>query len=485
MADNTPFCSPISPGEVLAAVQKIKRGSAPGPDGIGRGALLAWDPKGLKLAGAFNAILYTGKVPKCLKGSVTTLIPKSPDRDKQMDIGQWRPITISSTVLRAFSGILCKRLAEACNTHVRQRGFVESPGCSENLMLLEGMIRLSKREKRALAVVFVDFAKAFDSVSHLHIQAVLAQLGVDQHICELLRSAYHGSHARVKMADGSTDRIYLKKGVKQGDPLSPLLFSLSIDPLLYASEEHGEGFKVRGERVTSFAFADDLVLLSDSWDGMAKNLVILEEFSRLTGLGVNPSKCHSFLISPNGASYRINVGPQWRLGGAPLHLIGIGESVGYLGVCLTPWKGIIKPPLKSMTVDLLTRISAALLKPTQKLAVLKMYALPRLTYAADHRMVGKAVLLERDRLIRSAVKKWLHLSLSTADGLLYARAKDGGLGVVKVAAHIPSVQWRRLTGLQRPACQRGDPGGGLLQRHLEPVLLDRCQGDQYACPGCY
>lgn len=85
-----------------------------------------------------------------------------------------------------------------------------------------------------------------------------------------------------------TKRIRLKKGIKQGDMMSPILFNMAIDPLLYTLEKRGKGFTAAGLEVTSLAFADDLVLLSDSWSGMAENLAMLEKFK----LKINPSQYH-------------------------------------------------------------------------------------------------------------------------------------------------------------------------------------------------
>ncbi len=447
-ANNGVLYGPITPSEVLAIVRKMKRTGAPGPDGVKRGDLLRWDKRGKKLACLYNAILYSGKLPRCLKGSRTTLIPKTTEVDLLGDINNWRPITIGSVILRAFSGILNKRMTDACPVHVRQRGFLETPGCSENLSILEGVIKLSKREKKPLAVVFIDFAKAFDSVSHNHIQAVLARRRIDELFRQLIRDSYRGCFTRVNTKGGKTAKILLKRGVKQGDPLSPLLFNLAVDPLLYALERYGEGFCVKGGKVTSLAFADDLVLLSGSWQGMRNNLAILEQFCMTTGLKVNPSKCHSFMIGASGSrKYTINNCGEWSLAGAPIHLIKEHESVKYLGVEINPWKGIKKPPLRSMVSDMLEQLSGPYLKPFQRLELLKVYALPRTIYVADHGRVGRALLNECDRDIRSRVKAWLHLEPSTADGLLYARPRDGGLGIVRLAKHIPTIQLRRLMRL--------------------------------------
>ncbi|NXH93093.1 POLR protein, partial [Edolisoma coerulescens] len=86
--------------------------------------------------------------------------------------------------------ILTARLTKACPLNPRQRGFIKAAGCSENLKLLQTIIRSAKKEHRPLGVVFVDIAKAFDTVSHRHILRVLQQRKVDPHIIGLVSDMY-------------------------------------------------------------------------------------------------------------------------------------------------------------------------------------------------------------------------------------------------------------------------------------------------------
>ncbi|NWH58564.1 PO21 protein, partial [Geococcyx californianus] len=87
-----------------------------------------------------------------------------------------------------------------------------------------------------------------------------------------------------------SDPIWIKKGMKQGDPLSPLLFNLLIDPLLCKLKSDGCGYQHCATEITALAFTDDLVLLSESWDGMQRNMKIVEAFCELTGLNTQGKK---------------------------------------------------------------------------------------------------------------------------------------------------------------------------------------------------
>ncbi|NXM72936.1 POLR protein, partial [Serilophus lunatus] len=132
--------------------------------------------------------------------------------------------------------------------------------------------------------------KAFDTVNHDHILMDLKQKGVDNHIINLIKNMHENIHTCLDSKSEKSEPIHMWVGVKQGDPMSPLLFKLVIDPLLCKLNDFGKRYKHGKNMVTVMAFADDLVLFSDSWDGMTTNVVILEAFCELTSLKTQGEK---------------------------------------------------------------------------------------------------------------------------------------------------------------------------------------------------
>uniref|UniRef100_A0A3B5LV86 Reverse transcriptase domain-containing protein n=1 Tax=Xiphophorus couchianus TaxID=32473 RepID=A0A3B5LV86_9TELE len=465
-ANNEPLLMAITPSEVLAAIRGSRGKSVPGPDGIRKPHLLMWDKDGVKLAHIFNAILYNGKLPRLLKRSRTTLVPKSPDPLELSRVENWRPISLSSTILRLLSKILCDRLSEACPAHSSQKGFTRGEGCSTNLMLLDGVVRRAVRHKETLAVVFIDLARAFDSVSHQHIREVLELRKVDAGICDLVSHSYKYACSRVLTSGGRTRPITLKVGVKQGDPMSPLLFNLCLDPLLTFLDQRGSGFSLSGQRITALAYADDLVLLSGSWTGMARNLLILEKFLDHTGLEVKIKKCGGFYLSASKQSVAVNNCAEWTIHAGPVPMIDETRAYKYLGVLVNPKRGILpSDPAKEIT-PILRRISNAPLKPSQRVNMLVTYGIPRVVYGADMSLAGILGLRKTDLAIRNRVKAWLHLSQSTADGLFYSAKRDGGLGLPKLEKIIAISQVKRWCKM----FQSGDVNSRALAPSLLPKL---------------
>uniref|UniRef100_A0A3Q3KVH3 Reverse transcriptase domain-containing protein n=1 Tax=Labrus bergylta TaxID=56723 RepID=A0A3Q3KVH3_9LABR len=360
-------CS-FSPAEVLRALKKMKSG--PGPDRIRKTDLLRWDPKGVKLADLFNAIVLSGRLPACLRGSRTTLIPKSMSSSLQRDINQWRPITISSVILRTLSSVLTSRLTEVCPAP-RQRGFIPAPGCSENIVVVDGLINLCKKDGGSWHVSSLTSQRP--SLGEYAIGGGAGKRGVDETLRDFINNSYKRCFTRLKSNGGLTGKIRLRRGLSRGTHVS-LAFQPRNRPLLRLLEEKGAGVTVKDLTVSSLAF---FCQLSTS---------------------------------------------------LPARFLSTTAHPGTFKVLL-----------------ILRRISEAKLKPTQRVDLLKIYGLPRVTYIADLGDVSRAHLDVCDRDIRTKVKAWLHQEQSTADGLLYSRARDGGLGLVRLGALIPALGLRRLS----------------------------------------
>uniref|UniRef100_UPI003D81C635 R2 retrotransposon protein n=1 Tax=Platysternon megacephalum TaxID=55544 RepID=UPI003D81C635 len=444
VADNTAFEILLSAKEIMKNIKEMNKNSAPGPDKVSLRDLLLADPECNALEKLFNTWLITGIIPNSIKECRSLLIPKTADPEALKELGNWRPLTIGSIVLRLFSRIITNRLAKACPINARQRGFIATPGCSENLKILHTIVKQAKTSKKSLGVVFVDIAKAFDSVSHDHIMWVLQERGLDQHIVNIIEDSYKKIHTRMEVGTERTPPIEIKVGVKQGDPMSPLLFNLAIDPLITALEKANTGFSYGKNKITSLAFADDLVMLSDTWEGMNKNIQILETFCNLSGLKVQAKKCYGFFLSPTHDSYTINKCDAWKIDKDSLNMIQPGESEKYLGLKVDPWIGFSKPVLAEKLTIWLKRLTEAPLKPSQKLTMLNIYTIPRIIYLADHTDTKKTLLSSLDDNIRTVVKGWLHLPPDTCNGFIYTKTRDGGLGVTRLASLIPSIQARRL-----------------------------------------
>ena len=128
----------------------------------------------------------------------------------------------------------------------------------------------------------LDTAKAFDSIDHDWIHLVLARLKFLPWLRFFVRGALHDVKVSPFFGKGSTHLINILRGVKQGCPLSPLLFILSYDPLLHALSSI--------PNISFFGFADDLAITTHQIPHIYPALSLIFSFSTVSGLGINRDK---------------------------------------------------------------------------------------------------------------------------------------------------------------------------------------------------
>ncbi|KAK2702748.1 hypothetical protein QYM36_018658 [Artemia franciscana] len=297
----TELTCPISPEEVSRTLNSFDENSAPGPDLLKYSTLKVVDNH--VLAVLFNTFLGCSKIASCLKPCRTTLVPKN--LGPSLPGKKFRPITIGSAILRLYTKIIVNRL-NACEVlSGAQRGFVRRPGCFENIYSVRALIKAARDEKRSIAILAIDLAKAFDSVQHTSVQRALNRFGASDHLCRVVDDLYTDVDTRLSVGRTQLGHIIMRNGVKQGDPLSPFLFNLVIDefPTTVNSDPtvtQGIGFQYGGVKVAAFGYADDLLLIAETRHGSQLIMDGSTTFCRKRHLRINPSKCQSLCLEWQG-----------------------------------------------------------------------------------------------------------------------------------------------------------------------------------------
>lgn len=234
---------PIQEDEVQRALRKLPGLTAVGLDGV--------TAKGLKGVGAgllsriYSIWYFLGRVPPEYKRSRTVLIPKG-GANLGDGLGGFRPISISSCMYRVFSSIVTGRLASQVRLDMSQRGFMRGEsGLVVNSFLLKACIKNARAACRPILICFLDLSKAFDTIGHASIYRALVRQGVDYRLGKIVRGMLEGSSTEVWHAGESTGGIAILRGVKQGDPISPLLFNLVLDELLVNLNRQALGYRFR------------------------------------------------------------------------------------------------------------------------------------------------------------------------------------------------------------------------------------------------
>lgn len=222
---------PITPFEVSDVIQKTKNGKSPGIDGLPYEFYKEFREEiSGDLADVFNQILEDGILSDSQQTAVISLIPKQGDNKK---LTNWRPVSLQCCDAKILSKILANRLKTVMSDIVSKSQVCTVPGrrIQDHLLLIRETITMAKHKRRPLYIISLDQEKAFDRVDWDFMFAVLAKLGIPSKFVEYVKTLYNTPTSSVCINGFFTDLIEVKRGVRQGCPLSMLLYTLVAETI--------------------------------------------------------------------------------------------------------------------------------------------------------------------------------------------------------------------------------------------------------------
>ncbi|CAB3261608.1 unnamed protein product [Arctia plantaginis] len=425
------LCAPFTEGEITDCLKR-RTDTSPGPDGIKYSDLRRADPESRVLTALFNAVWRIEAAPSTWGAANTILLHKKGDVDQ---INNWRPISLGNTVPKLFAAILSTRLKSWGTANGRfsssQKGFLSFEGCFEHNFVLQEAIRDVRRRGGELVVAWLDLTSAFDSIPHSSIRRALEGHGLPLRVRHVIASLYSNMTTSVRVASGSTAPIHIESGVRQGCPLSPDIFNLTIEVLLRGLAGLNEGYVLEGRRYNSLFYADDGALLADSPEGMRRLLEAAESGARAVGIEFNPSKCATIhIVGGRGGGARPTV---FNIQGTPMRALADEEAYEHLGI---PTGYQVRQTPVGTVRDLLEdakKIGDSLLAPWQKLDAVGTFLLPRLDFIMQGATMEKEYLTAVDKAVRRLAKEWLYLPQRASAELVYLPPSRGGGGLLPLA----------------------------------------------------
>lgn len=211
------------------------------------------------------------------------------------DISNYRPITVLNADYKIMTRTMAMRLATAAPSviHKDQAGFMKGRHIEDHTDLVNAMISKCKLTEDNGVIIFLDQEKAYDKIRHDFLWKTLAHLNFPARFINMLKAIYSDAFTQI-IINGVIGRAFrITRGVRQGDPISCLLFNLAIESLacmLRASPLTGFGIKGLSEKLIATLFADDTTVYLSEDDSYAALEEILNKWCTISGARFNIEK---------------------------------------------------------------------------------------------------------------------------------------------------------------------------------------------------
>ncbi|XP_052738597.1 uncharacterized protein LOC112058219 [Bicyclus anynana] len=426
----------ISTEDVVGAVRRAANWKSPGPDGLHHYWLKAFSTCHVTLARQFQEALEQGTLPNLFTTGITHLAPKTTDT---IDPSKYRPITCLTTIYKTLTSVLSSKITR----HVEDNNIMSGAqnGCrggsrgTKELLLIDSVAgQLVKRNRRNFAAAWIDYKKAFDSVPHSWLLRDLELYKIDCTVQDFLRSCMgqwstilclHGE----RLADAD-DRIRIRRGIFQGDCLSPLWFCMALNPLSTLLEGSGTGFQFRrgGTKVPHLLYMDDLKLLAPNATRLQELLNLTTGFSNSIRMELGLDKCAVLLVERGQVTHTVGINPDL------LNIKTLSETESYRYLGMSQSIGVQEADMKQSVCEgfyrRLTKICKSYLSGANKIRAYNGWVMPVLMYTFGVLRWTQTELDVLDRRVRTTMTLYRKHHPKSSVMRLYVPRKCGGRGLL-------------------------------------------------------
>jgi hypothetical protein len=308
-------------------ISGMKKGKAAGLDELSCEHLMYCHPiVVLILSQLFNLFIELGHVPQGFGASYTVPLPKCDGRTRALSVDDFRGISISPVISKLFELAILDRFSDFFTTSDHQFGFKKSSGCRDAIYCVRNVVENFISYGSTVNVCTLDLSKAFDRMNHYVVFFKLMDRNFPAPLLALLEMWFSISATCVKWCGDVSYFFRPRAGVRQGGVLSPLLFSLAIDSIVYRIKSANVGCYISTICCSIFLYADDILLLSPTVTGLQILLSACEKELVDLDMRINAKKslCIRF-----GSRYNVPCSELVTLDGSILKWV---DKCRYLGV---------------------------------------------------------------------------------------------------------------------------------------------------------
>ena len=230
----------------------------------------------------FNQILEKKQIPTTWKEAKIILLYKKGDK---ADVKNYRPISLLSHLYKIFTKVIQNRIKDILDTNQprEQAGFRAGFSTTDHVQAINQLIEKANEYQLQLCLGFVDYQKAFDSIEHTNMFDALRKINIEEGYVSILEDIYTNTVARIHIDNDVSREVKIQRRVRQGDTLSPKIFTATIEELFKKSHLNG-GVNIDGETLTDLRFADDVAWISISTKDLEDQLTGLNRESTVIPL---------------------------------------------------------------------------------------------------------------------------------------------------------------------------------------------------------
>ena len=426
----------INLGKLKRQLKRVANWRAPGPDGLQGYWIKAFDACHQRITIQLQQCLDTGEVPDWLTQGKTTLIMK--DKEKGPEVTNYRPITCLPLMWKILTGIISNAMYEHLDDEqmlpVEQKGCRrKSRGTKDQLLIDKMILKNSRRRATHLGMAWIDYKKAYDMIPHSWIKKCLDMFNIASNIKRMIKMSMDKWNTELMANGEKIGSVHIKRGIFQGDSLSPLLFVMALIPLSLVLRQVKCGYSLGRGRATvnHLLFMDDLKVYGKNINQVDTLVNTVKIFSQDIGMQFGIKKC-AVLIMKRGKVVESNgiLLPDEQ----QIKSLRKDEGYKYLGILEADQ--IKSTEMKTnVTKEYYRRIRKILkskLNAGNTINAINSRAVSLVRYGAGILQWKKDELRKMDRKTRKMLTTYRALHPQADVDRLYLKRNEGGRGMISV-----------------------------------------------------
>ena len=407
--------------ECYNVLDQLKNNKSPGNEGLTAEFYKHfWPVLGNLLVDSLNAAHITGKLSNSQRKAVIRLIEKKSNKDKRY-IENWRPISLLNVDYKIGSKALATRLEKVLPDIINQNqcAYVKGRTIFDAIRSINDVMEYTKLNNIPGLMTSFDFKKAFDSLNWQYLVNTLEAFNFGESFIRWVKVFYSDISSCV-MNNGFASQLFeIKRGVRQGDPLSPYLFIIALEILNISIRENKEiiGIKVGNEEIKLNVFADDLTTFVKNTRSFFSLKQVINNFGYISGLKLNEEKTEVYWLgSLHNSPEDLGIDNVNK----PMKILGIFFTYDWQKFQELNFEKIITSIKKSLNIWQWRNLTLL-----GRIQIIKTFAIPKFMFRASQIPLTKKIIKEINSVLFKFV--WKSRKDKIKRKTLISDYKNGGL----------------------------------------------------------